>query len=135
MHTTITRRMAQAAAAGAALLMLGGLGFVTAAPAAAADKDGVLETGELGLYYNSNFGGSVFDLALSDPNFANDRFPTSPSVSPDNNTASYDNRDIYAWQLCTDANYTGTCGRLLSGANGNFSDVYKNKVTSARYLV
>ncbi|MER6916943.1 peptidase inhibitor family I36 protein [Streptomyces sp. NPDC000594] len=134
MRTTLSRRLARTATAGAALLMIAGAGAATAAPAAAAEKNGVLEAGELGLYYNSNFGGGIFDLVSSDPNFANDRFPTSPSVSPDNNTASYDNRDVYAWQLCTDANYTGTCGRLLPGARGNFSDVYKNKVTSARWV-
>ncbi|CUU55507.1 hypothetical protein Ga0074812_105158 [Parafrankia irregularis] len=102
-----------------------------AAPAdAATHKNGVLETGEFGLYYLQNQSGYVFDLYVSDDNFAGDVFPGT-SISANDNTESYRNRDSYWWHVFTNASYTGSHGCLSAGYVGNASATYKNTISSA----
>jgi len=99
---------------------------------AATGKNGVVETGEFGLYYLQNSGLPVFDLFLSDSNFANDVFPGT-GIPADNNTESYWNRDSFWWHVFTGANYTGSHGCLPPGWVGNASATFKNTISSAYY--
>lgn len=106
--------------------------LATVAPANATGKNGVVEVGELGLYYYQNFSGPAFDLYTSDSNFAGDVFPGT-GISADNNTESDWNRDSYRWHVFTGASYTGSHGCIAPGASGNFNATYKNAVSSAYY--
>jgi hypothetical protein len=116
-----------AALAAAVLLPFG------AAPAAAATgKNGQLEFGEFGLYYVTNLTGPVFDLYVNDSDFSNNVFPGT-SISADNNTESYWNRDSYWWHVFTGAGYTGSHGCLPPGHIGNASTTFRNKISSAYY--
>ena len=100
----------------------------TASPSTAATgKNGVVE-----LYYLQNFNGPVFDLFLSDSNFANDVFPGT-GINADNNTESDWNRDTFVWHVWTGANYTGNHGCINPGVFGNFNNTYRNTVSSAYF--
>jgi hypothetical protein len=105
---------------------------IAATPAAAAHKNGVLETGEFGLYLLTNLSGPVFDLLVSDSNFGNDVFPGT-SIPANNNTESYWNRDNYWWHVYTGASYDGSHGCLPPGHIGNASTTFKNKISSAAF--
>ncbi|MGW4032505.1 peptidase inhibitor family I36 protein [Streptomyces sp. NPDC004838] len=136
-RTSGKRRIVTAAAAAVAAA---GLVFATAPNASAANKDGSLETGEFGLYYNTNLGGCVFDLLVEDANFSNDTFD-APGASTCNglgqttndNAASYRNRDAYRWYVYTDSNAGGVEGWLDGGTWSNASANFKNRVSSAYY--
>lgn len=133
MRTKYMRRLRRAAATGAAIAALGGIGMASAAPASAATpKNGVVEVGELGLYYLSNYGTPVLDLYVSDPDFSNDNFPGT-TIPADNNTESVWNRDTYTWWVCTGYNYGGSCGFVSPGGYGNLNATYKNTVSSAYF--
>jgi len=123
-----TRTAAVLAAAVMTTLSVGAL----AAPANATGKNGVVESGEFGLYYLQNRGGPVFDLFVSDSNFADDVFPGT-GISADNNTESYWNNDSFYWHVFTGAGYTGSHGCLPPGWIGNASATYKNTISSAYY--
>lgn len=127
------------AAGCAAAVSVGALLLVAAAPAAAADRDGYLESSEFGLYYNSYQGGCVFDMMLSDWNFFNNLFVGPEGCAGRNrvtndDTASYWNRDTYTWKVATEVNLTGLIGSLPPGYVGNASVNFKNKITSATFL-
>jgi hypothetical protein len=107
--------------------------LATTTPAnAATGKNGVLEVGEFGLYYLQNQSSYVFDLYVSDSNFADDVFPGT-GISANNNTESYWNRDSFWWHVFTGASYTGSHGCLPPGYSGNASATYKNTISSAYY--
>lgn len=125
----VNRKMA---AVGAGLAALAGV-LAVATPANASHKDGVLDGGELGLYFYQNQGGAVFDLLISDTNFAGDVFPAS-GASADNNTESWRNRDSFAWRVYTGANYTGSVACVSAGTSGNAAATFRNTVSSAYYL-
>lgn len=123
-------------AAGTAVVMLTAalvalIGTTTPA-SAATGKNGVLESGEFGLYFLQNQGSYVFDLFVSDDNFSNDVFPGT-GITADNNTESYRNRDTFWWHVFTGAGYTGSHGCLPSGHVGNASGTFTNTITSAYY--
>lgn len=104
-----------------------------AAPASAATgKNGVLESGEFGLYYLRGSSGTVFDLLVSDSDFSNDVFPTT-GVRANDNTESYRNRDVYWWHVFTDAGYSGAHGCLPSGYVGDASSTFFNTISSAYF--
>ncbi|MFF3763421.1 peptidase inhibitor family I36 protein [Streptomyces sp. NPDC001922] len=124
--------MHRALATAAALAALGGLGVATAGTADAAGKNGVVEVGELGLYYLTDYRSPIFDLYVSDADFSNDVFPGT-SISANNNTESFWNRDSFTWYVCLNANYGGGCGYINPGQYANFSATFKNTVTSAYY--
>jgi hypothetical protein len=109
-----------------------GLAAATAAPASAAGKDGVINSGEVVLYYLSNFGYPILDLYVSDANFADDILRPN-GYSADNNTESVWNNDTYYWNLYPGANYTGSCGYVAPGVSGNLAATWFNATTSARY--
>jgi hypothetical protein len=124
-RTALTGTIALAATAG-----LVGL----AAPASAAGKDGSCQSGELCLYYFQNRTSHVFDLYDSDANFSGDTFPGATSISADNETRSYYNRDVYYWRVYDGANYSGeeiVC--IAPGDRGNFARAYWERASSARW--
>ena len=107
--------------------------LVTSAPATAATgKNGVVEVGEFGLYSLQNQQSWVLDLFVSDDNFADDVFPGT-TISADNNTESYWNRDSFWWHVFTGAGYTGSHGCLPPDYTGNASATFKNTISSAYY--
>ncbi|MEV4427351.1 hypothetical protein AB0K23_18550 [Streptomyces sp. NPDC049602] len=114
-----------------------GIGLVTAPSASALGKDGVLETYEFGLYYNSGQVGCVFDLFNYDTNFSGDTFWKASGTcngygqSTNDNTASYYNRDTGTWWVYTDAGADGAEGYLPAGYKGDAGSTFKNKISSS----
>lgn len=114
-------------------LILGTIG-VSAGSASAAGKDGWLTSGEFGLFCLQNQQNSVFDLYVSDSNFADDSFKGSQSCAgstTNDNTESYSNQDSYQWSVHTDWNGGGSDGLIPAGYKGNASTTFKNKISSA----
>ncbi|MEU8539558.1 peptidase inhibitor family I36 protein [Streptomyces sp. NPDC048717] len=134
MQRTALRRIAATAVA---LAALGAGALATAGSASAATgKNGYLESGEFGLYYNSNEAGAVFDLFLEDTNFNGDYFAgpgNGAGQSANDNTASYWNRDSNTWWVYTNAGAGGYEGSLPVGHIGNASATFKNAISSAYY--
>ncbi|MER8231260.1 peptidase inhibitor family I36 protein [Streptomyces sp. NPDC094049] len=134
MQRTALRRVAATAVA---LAALGAGALATAGSASAATgKNGYLESGEFGLFYNSGQGGAVFDLFVSDDNFDDDWFPgpgNGAGQKVNDNTASYWNADSLTWWVYTDAYAGGVEGSLPPGYVGDASSNFKNKISSAYY--
>ncbi|MFI6898565.1 peptidase inhibitor family I36 protein [Streptomyces sp. NPDC050256] len=139
-RSTAIRRLTGIALAATAVT---GLALTTAGTASAAtDENGNVESGEFGLYYNSNYAGCVFDLLDKDANFSNNYFRSSTSSqtcpgqgqTTDDNTASYWNRDVTAWEVYTKPDRAGIEGYLPLGYYGNASATFKNEISSAFYL-
>ncbi|WP_157869980.1 MULTISPECIES: peptidase inhibitor family I36 protein [unclassified Streptomyces] len=132
MQRTALRRVAATAVA---LVAIGAGALATAGSASAATgKNGYLESGELGLYYNSNQAGAVFDLYIADDNFSDDWFPgpgNGAGQPVNDNTASYHNADSLTWYVYTDAYAGGIEGSLPPGYVGNASTTFKNQISSA----
>ncbi|MEV6682547.1 hypothetical protein AB0N09_37650 [Streptomyces erythrochromogenes] len=117
----------------AAGLVIGAVA-VSAGSASAAAKDGWLNSGELGLFCESNQQSSVFDLYVSDENFANDYFKGSQSCAghtTNDYTESFINQDNYTWWVYTDWKGLGTGGYLSPNTRGNLASTWFNKVSSA----
>lgn len=104
-----------------------------ASPAQATEHNGIVESGELGLYYSPGSTGLVFDLYYDDSNFSDNVFPKNTSIRVDNNTASYRNpADDWAdWFVTTGANYTGSAACLTDGYVGNATTTFRNQISSA----
>jgi hypothetical protein len=131
-NSRLRRRLATL---GTAAALVGGVGVATAGPASAAThKNGVCESGELCLYYLTDYRGPVFDLYVSDNDFSNDYFPGT-STRANDNTESVWNRDTYTWYVYVHANRGGSRGTLSPGSYGNFTTTYKNQVSSAYYYL
>ena len=107
--------------------------MASTAPANATEKNGVVETGEFGLYYVQGSSGLVFDLYFSDSDFRNDVFPGT-GIPADNNTESYRNRDTFWWHVYTGVGYTGSHGCLPPGWVGDASSTYRNTISSAQFM-
>ncbi|GAA2427059.1 peptidase inhibitor family I36 protein [Streptomyces glaucus] len=58
----------------AAVTTAAGLGLALAAPASAADRDGVCNTGELCYFFNSDYQGSRSDFFYNDANLVDNKF-------------------------------------------------------------
>lgn len=101
-----------------------------ASPAQATEHNGVVEAGELGLYYTQGSGGLVFDMYNDDLNLSGNVFPGT-TISANNNTESYRNRDSNSWDVYTGASWTGAHGCLPQGWVGNASTTFKNNIDSA----
>lgn len=122
-----------AAAVSASALLMG-----TAGPAAAWARDGNLETHEFGLFYRTGNVGCVFDLAGEDRNFDDDTFRSGcdgAGARVNDNTESYWNRDAYRWKVGTDKNLGGNVGTLPAGYWGDASSTFKNKISSATFIL
>jgi hypothetical protein len=103
-----------------------------ATPADATGKNGVVESGEFGLYWLTGSSGLVFDLYFADNDFNNDVFPGT-SIPAANNTESYRNRDVYWWHVFTSPGYTGSHGCLPAGYVGDASGTFRNNIESAYF--
>jgi hypothetical protein len=99
---------------------------------AATGKNGTLESGEFGLYYSPGESGPVLDLYVSDADFSNDVFPGT-NIPANDNTASYNNRDTYWWNVFTNANYSGSHGCVSAGYVGDASSTFRNTISSAYF--
>jgi hypothetical protein len=133
MRSGISQHLRRLAVTGVALAAVGGVGIATAGSASAATgKNGTVESGEFGLYYVTGSSGLVFDLFVSDSNFSGDVFPGT-SISANDNTESYRNRDTLTWYVYTNAGAGGSEGWLDPGYVGNASSTFKNTISSAYY--
>lgn len=115
-------------------LLVAACSLATAGPSQAAD--GTLSAGELGLFYNSDRGGAVFDLPAHgwDTNLGNDYFKGSGNGAGQvvgNNTASYWNRTTdNSLLVYTGTNFTGSYGYIPAGYIGNATATFKNTISS-----
>jgi hypothetical protein len=101
-----------------------------------ASQDGVLDVGDLGLwYYDSSHGyGSLYDTSHNDNWLFDNHFISSGagqrSVVANNSEFAW-NRDPHTTVIvCTGYNYTGSCGTIAPNSYGNFTSTYSNKVES-----
>ncbi|GAA1182520.1 surface antigen [Kitasatospora gansuensis] len=128
------------AIAGTALAMA--VPLVASTPAFAASRDGVCDSGEFCLYYNSDQGGSVSDFAGS----ISDYGATQPScyefksggsgqgVCVKNNAASVWNRTGKTVRVYFNSGYAGASQDFASGAKGNLNATLKNNEASHQLL-
>jgi len=91
-------------------------------------------TGDLCLWYLSNFVGSSSDFYSADNNLWNNYFLTpgwGQGQTVANNAESDWNYDsTYTAWVCTGVDYTGVCGYIPPDSGGNFSSTFKNNVES-----
>ncbi|MEV0750755.1 peptidase inhibitor family I36 protein [Streptomyces poriferorum] len=139
-RSAIARNLGRAAVTTIAVI---GVTLTTVSIASAADRDGTLNDGEFGLYYNSNQKGCVYDhnqpgVAIADGDLSQDYFK-APSIyvscagegqTVDNNAAAYWNRTHGTIWVYTGVRGGGLEGSLPSGYAGNASLNYKNAITS-----
>jgi peptidoglycan hydrolase-like amidase len=126
----------------ASLALLAGGAVVLAAPAAAAGRDGVCNTGEFCYYFNSGEAGSISDFADS----LDDYGTTQPScydfkgagngkgLCVKNNAASVWNRTSKTVRVWFNSNYAGTHQDFAAGAKGNLNATLKNNNASHELL-
>lgn len=132
------RVIRKASAFAVAAVVMGGVVLGSAGSAAASHADGILESGEIGLYYNSGQGGCVFDVYVYDNDFTDNRFKDPSSINcagegetTNDNTASYRNRWSGTYYVWTDVFREGIRGSIPGGYVGNATDNYKNKISSS----
>lgn len=126
--------------AGVATAMLGAT--VLVAPGAqAAGRDGVCQTGEFCLYFNSNHEGSVSDFTGSIADYGPDQ-PScyefrGPGAGRDecvkNNTAAVWNRTGGEVTIFFDSGYGGASQTFANGAKVNLNSTLKNQNASHRF--
>jgi Peptidase inhibitor family I36 len=114
-------------------LVVGLVGLAAPSADAATGKNGTVESGEFGLYWLTGSSGLVFDLYVSDTDFANDVFPANHSIRANDNTESYRNRDTYYWHVYTNKDGGGAHGCLPAGYVGNSSSTFTNTISSAYF--
>lgn len=101
-----------------------------------ASQDGVVDVGDLGLYYfSSSLGyGSVYDTAHNDNYLFDNHFISAGAGHGQvvgNNAEFAWNRDPHTTVIvCTGINYTGSCGTIGPNVYGNFTSTYSNRVES-----
>ncbi|WP_198042144.1 CHAP domain-containing protein [Kitasatospora azatica] len=128
--------------AGTALAMAVPLIGATSAPAFAAGRDGVCDSGEFCLYYNSDQAGSVSDFTGS----VSDYGATQPScyefkgagngqgVCVKNNAASVWNRTGQTVRVYFNSGFGGASQDFAPGAKGNLNSTLKNNEASHQFL-
>ncbi len=101
-----------------------------------ASQDGVVDVGDLGLwYFDSAHGyGSLYDTSHNDNWLFDNHFISSGagrgSVVANNSEFAW-NRDPHTTVIvCTGYNYTGSCGTIAPNTSGNFTSTYSNNVES-----
>jgi len=101
-----------------------------------ASQDGVVDVGDLGLYYfSSNLGyGSLYDTAHNDNYLFDNHFISAGAGQHQVVGANAEfawNRDPHTTVIvCTGINYTGSCGVIGPNVYGNFTSTYSNRVES-----
>ncbi|WP_440069453.1 peptidase inhibitor family I36 protein [Streptosporangium sp. OZ121] len=128
-------------AAATAMMTLGGTALATAAPASAAGRNGVCESGEFCYYFNSNNQGSVSDFTGSVGDYAT----TQPSCYDfkgagagkgkciKNAAASVWNRSGKTVRVYFNSGHTGTYQDFKAGARGNLNPTLKNQNASHQF--
>ncbi len=118
-----------------------GLTMASTAPASAAARNGVCESGEFCYYYNSNNQGSVSDFTSSLANYGT----TQPScyefkgsgngqgLCIKNNAASVWNRSNVTVRVYYNSNYGGAYQDFAPGAKGNLNSTLKNNNASHQF--
>ncbi|CNF46514.1 Peptidase family M23 [Mycobacterium tuberculosis] len=135
--STLSKILTLATAAAA----VGGTAAALAAPASAAARNGVCESGEFCYYYNSNNAGSVSDFTGSVANYGT----TQPScydfkgpgngkgLCIKNEAASVWNRSSKTVRVYYNSNYGGTYQDFKAGAKGNLNSSLKNQNASHQF--
>jgi peptidoglycan hydrolase-like amidase len=126
----------------ASLALLAGGAAILAAPAAAAGRDGVCNSGEFCYYFNSGEAGSISDFtdSLDDygttqPSCYEFKGPgTGQGVCVKNNAASVWNRTSKTVRVYFNSNYAGAHQDFASGAKGNLNATLKNNNASHELL-
>ena len=121
----------------AVVLMAGGIVAGGATTADAANKDGVINTGEFVQWYYTNYTGGCEDDYYADTSFWNDYFKNCGqggsgvgAVVANNTESDYNYDYTYRANPCTGTSYTGSCGTVQPRAGGNYNSTYKNNVES-----
>ncbi|WP_320671651.1 peptidase inhibitor family I36 protein [Patulibacter defluvii] len=131
------RKLALAGVAGAVLCAT-----VVAAPSAsAAARDGVCESGEFCLYYNSDqagsvsdFAGSISDYGASQPDCYDFKGPgAGQGVCVKNNAASVWNRTSGAVTVYYNSGYGGASQGFAAGVKANLNATLKNENASHKF--
>jgi len=116
--------------------------LIIAAPANAAARDGVCDSGEFCYYYNSDEAGSISDFTTS----VSDYGTTEPSCYDfkgagngkgtciKNNAASVWNRSSQTVRVYFNTGYAGTYQDFAAGAKGNLNSTLKNNNASHQFL-
>ncbi|TMR09134.1 cell surface protein [Nonomuraea zeae] len=122
-------------------MALGGAVLATAAPASAASRDGVCDTGEFCYYFNSDNQGSISDFTTSVDDYAT----TQPSCYDfkgagagkgtciKNSAASVWNRSTKTVRVYFNSGYSGTYQDFAAGAKGNLNATLKNQNASHQF--
>lgn len=125
-----------------AAFAIGAPAVVLAAPAHAAARDGVCNTGEFCYYFNSGEAGSISDFTTS----IGDYGTTQPScydfkgagngkgLCVKNNAASVWNRSTKTVRVYFNSNYGGASQDFAAGAKGNLNATLKNNNASHQFL-
>ncbi|MFC5835874.1 peptidase inhibitor family I36 protein [Nonomuraea insulae] len=134
---TLTRILSAATAA----MALGGTALATAAPASAADRDGICQTGEFCYYFNSNNQGSVSDFTGSVADYSTTQ-PTCYDFKSTgagkgkcikNSAASAWNNSTKTVRVYFNSGYTGTYQDFAPGAKANLNSTLKNQNASHQF--
>ncbi|MEV5827623.1 peptidase inhibitor family I36 protein [Spirillospora sp. NPDC052242] len=135
--STFTRILTVSTAA----IALGGAASVLAAPASAAARNGVCETGEFCYYYNSNNQGSVSDFTGSVADYGTQQpscydfkgAGNGKGQCIKNNAASVWNRSTKTVRVHYNSNYGGAYQDFKAGAKGNLNATLKNQNASHQF--
>jgi murein DD-endopeptidase MepM/ murein hydrolase activator NlpD len=124
-----------------AAVAVGGTVAALAAPASAAARNGVCESGEFCYYYNSNnagsvsdFTGSVADYGTTQPSCYDFKGPgNGKGLCIKNEAASVWNRSSKTVRVYYNSNYGGTYQDFKAGAKGNLNSSLKNQNASHQF--
>ncbi|GAB3663298.1 hypothetical protein GCM10027589_26780 [Actinocorallia lasiicapitis] len=136
------RLLSRLTAAAAALLVGGTVLAATAAPAQAAGRNGVCESGEFCYYFNSNakgsvsdFTGSVADYAAKQPACYDFKGPgAGKGKCIKNEAASVWNRSRKTVRVYFNTGFGGKYQDFKAGAKGNLNAALKNQNASHKFL-
>ncbi|TPG17221.1 peptidase inhibitor family I36 protein [Pedococcus bigeumensis] len=126
----MVKKLAYAGIAGAVV----SVAFLTAAPAQAAARDGICQSGEFCLYYNSDNAGSVSDFTTSIDDYGASQpecyefkgAGAGQGQCVKNNAASVWNRTSGSVTVFYNSGYSGDSQSFASGAKGNLNATLKN---------
>ncbi|WP_034519241.1 peptidase inhibitor family I36 protein [Actinomadura rifamycini] len=135
--STFTRILTLSTAA----IALGGAASALAAPASAAARNGVCESGEFCYYYNSNNAGSVSDFTGSLANYGTEQpscydfkgAGNGKGLCIKNEAASVWNRSTKTVRVYYNSNYGGAYQDFKAGAKGNLNATLKNNNASHEF--
>ncbi|GAA2213846.1 hypothetical protein GCM10009850_093090 [Nonomuraea monospora] len=123
---------------GLAAVALGGTVLATTAPASAAGRDGVCDSGEFCYYFNSgnqgsvsDFTGSIADYATTQPTCYDFKGPgAGKGQCIKNAAASVWNRSTKTVRVYFNTGHTGTYQDFAAGTKGNLNATLKNQNAS-----